>query len=79
MSWDDEASVVGAQSGYDEADVGIQSGDDEGPQIGEGAWVEGVWHDPIDPHPFAPRESHLRLEFHLDYNLNPIQVMTKCD
>jgi hypothetical protein len=69
MAWEDEADI-GVQSGDDEAD--FQSGKDKGPQIGEGAWVGGVWHNLIDPHPFAPRESLSRLEF--DRIMNRIQV-----
>jgi hypothetical protein len=60
MSWDDLANV-GVQFGNDDANNGVQSGDDdtddqanEVPGIGHGGWVDGVWHDPIDPHPIAP-------------------------
>jgi hypothetical protein len=74
---------VSVQFGNDDADDGVQSGDDdvddlenEGPGIGHGGWVDGEWHDPIDPHPIAPRERCSRSEFDLDYISNPIQVMT---
>jgi hypothetical protein len=60
----------------DEGDIGVESGDDQGPQVGQGAWVGGQWHDPIDPHMFPPRESRSRLEFDPDYVPKPSQVMT---
>jgi hypothetical protein len=78
MAWDDEADI-GVQSRDVDANDGIQLGDDEGPGIGHGAWVGGVWHDQIDPHHFATRESQSRLEFDLDYIPNPVQVMTMCN
>jgi hypothetical protein len=85
MSWDD-LSDISVQFGDDNDDDGVQSRDDddddladEGPGIGHGAWVGGVWHDQIDPHHFATRESQSRLEFDLDYIPNPVQVMTMCN
>jgi hypothetical protein len=41
--------------------------------------MDGKWHDPIDPHPIAPRECRSRLEFDSDYILNPVQVMSTRD
>ena len=38
-----------------------------GPRIGEGAWVDGVWKDPLDPHPVEPRQRCSREEFDPDY------------
>ncbi|RLN30111.1 hypothetical protein C2845_PM05G21440 [Panicum miliaceum] len=62
VSWDNLADI-GVQSGNDDADDGMQSRDDdaddlenEGPRIGHGDWVDGMWHNPIDPHPMAPSE-----------------------
>ena len=78
MVSDDEGNVR-VQSEDDDAGNGVESGDDEGPKIGHGAWVGGVWHDPIDPHPFTPRVSRSRLEVDLDYVPYPVQVMTTCD
>jgi hypothetical protein len=57
-SQDDEIEQIASHMvGDDESGVGVESRDDEGPKVGHGAWVEGQWHDPIDPHSFAPRES----------------------
>jgi hypothetical protein len=75
MVSDDEGNVR-VQSEDDDAGNSVESGDDEGPEIGHGAWVGGVWHDPIDPHPFPPRESRSRSEFDHDYEPNLRQVMT---
>jgi hypothetical protein len=41
--------------------------------------VDDQWHDPIDPHPIAPRECRSRSEFDPDYILNLVQVMTTRD
>jgi hypothetical protein len=43
--------------------------------IGQGTWVGNKWHNPLDPHPFPPRESRSREEFDPDYEPNPSQVM----
>ena len=64
MDWDDEG------------DAGVESGDDEIPQIGRGAYIAGVWCDPIDPHPFPQRERCSRSEFDQDYIPSPIRVRT---
>jgi hypothetical protein len=77
VSQDEEMDQIVSQMEWDdEGHVGVESRDDEGPQVGQKAWVVGQWHDPIDPHPFPPRESHSRLEFDLDYVSNPSQIMT---
>ena len=40
MQWDNvNEAEVGVQSWDDESDVGIQSGDEDGPRIGQGAWI----------------------------------------
>jgi hypothetical protein len=85
MSWDDLADV-GVQFWNDDADDGVQSGEDDandlankGSRIGHGCWIDSVWHDPIDPHPIAPREQRSRSEFDPDYISNPVQVMTTHD
>jgi len=40
MQWDNvNEAEVGVQSGDDESDVGVQSGDEDGPRIGQGAWI----------------------------------------
>jgi hypothetical protein len=86
MSWHDLANVA-VQFENDDADANVQSaGDDdaddlatEGPGIGLGGWVEGVWHDPIDPHPITPRECRSVSEFDPYYIRYPVQVMTTRD
>jgi hypothetical protein len=62
MSWDDLTNVR-VQFGNNDADDNVQSGDNdagdlenEGPGIGHGGWMDGQWHDPIDPHAITPRE-----------------------
>jgi len=42
LGWDNEADV-GVQSGDDGLDVGTESGDKDGPRIGQGAWVGNLW------------------------------------
>jgi hypothetical protein len=74
MEWDDEYSG-GVQFGNNEYDVDAVSRDDDDPRIGQGAWVDGKWHDPLDPHPVQPRESHSRKEFDPDYEPKAHQVM----
>ena len=77
MQWDNvNEAEVGVQPGDDESDVGVQSGDEDGRWIGQGAWVGKEWHDPIDPHPFPQRERRSREDFDLDYQPNLSQVMT---
>ena len=46
-----------------QADVDVQSatdksesGDEGGPRVGQGAWVNGRWVDLLDPHPVPQRE-----------------------
>ena len=43
---------VDVQSATDES----ESGDEGGPRVGQGAWVDGRWQDPLDPHLFPQRE-----------------------
>jgi hypothetical protein len=82
----DNLADVGVQFGNDDADDSVQFGDNDdddpendGPGIGHGGWVDGQWHDPLDPHPIAPRECRSRSEFDPDYILNPIQLMATRD
>ena len=51
----------------DHGDAQDESGDDDGPEIGRGAYGGGVWQDPLDPHLFPQRERRSRLEFDPDY------------
>jgi hypothetical protein len=75
MEWDNEHDV-GDQSGDKESDdVDVESGDKQGPRIGQGAWVGNKWHDPIDPHPIPARERRLGEAFDPDYEPEACQVM----
>jgi hypothetical protein len=77
VSQDEEMDQIVSQMEWDdEGHVGVESRDDEGPQVGQGAWVGGQWHDLIDPHPLPHRESRSKLEFDPEYVANPSQVMT---
>uniref|UniRef100_K3Y197 Uncharacterized protein n=1 Tax=Setaria italica TaxID=4555 RepID=K3Y197_SETIT len=60
-SWEDEANIG----------VGSRDENNDGPEIGAGVWVEGVWQDPLDPHPLPPREGRSMVDFDPDYNPNP--------
>ena len=57
-----------------QADVDVQSatdksesGDKGGPRVGQGAWVDGWWQDPFDPHPFPQKECRSMEALDLDY------------
>ena len=62
---------VEVQSATDES----ESGDDDGPRIGQGAWVNGRWEDPLDPHP-APQRERCSMEA-LDPDYEPEQQVMK--
>ena len=74
MEWDNQADID-VQSGEDESGVDAETGDEDGPRVGQGAWVGNRWHDPLDPHPIPPRESRSREAFDPDYEPEPRQVM----
>ena len=50
-----------------ESDVDAESGDEDGPRVGQGAWVDGRWVDPLDPHPVPQREKRSMEAFDLNY------------
>ena len=53
MTQDEEIEQIASQMDWnDHGDAQDESGDDEGPQIGRGAYVGGVWQDPLDSHLF---------------------------
>ena len=54
--------------------AGVQSGDDEVDRDGQGAFVDGVWLDAIDPHPCPPRQRFSLEDFDPDYVSSPAQV-----
>ena len=62
---------VDVQSAMDES----ESGDEDGPRVGQGAWVDGGWQDPLDPHPFPQRERRSMDALDLDYEPKQRQVM----
>ena len=72
----DELEKIASQIEWDEDQRSNSiSEDEEGPRIGQGAWVDGKWQDPLDPFPIEPRQSRSREELDLDYEPEPHQVM----
>ena len=77
MSQDEEFERIVSQMEWDdEGDAGVEHGDDEGPRVGQGAYVAGVWCDAIDPHPFGPRQSCSLSDIDPDYVPSPIRIRT---
>ena len=70
MELENEADVD-VQSATDES----ESGDDNGPRVGQGAWVNGRWQDPLDPDPVPQRERRSMEALDPDYELEQRQVM----
>ena len=62
---------VDVQSATDES----ESGDEDGPRVGKGAWVRGRWQDPLDPHPFPQRDRRSMEALDPDYEPEQRQVM----
>ena len=62
---------IDVQSAMDES----ESGDEDGPRVGQGAWVDGRWQDPLDPHTFSHRKSRSQDALDLDYEPKQCQVM----
>ena len=62
---------VDVQSATDES----ESGDDNGPRVGQGAWVNGRWEDPLDPH-LVPQRERRSMEA-LDPDYEPEQQVMK--
>ena len=77
MSQDEEFERIVSQMDWDdEGDTGVEHGDDEGPQEGQGAYVAGVWCDPIDLHLFGPKRRCLLSDIDPDYVSSPVRVRT---
>ena len=74
MSQEEKIEQLASQ--MDWGDTGVESGDDEGPQEGQGAYVAGVWCDALDPHPIAPRQRCSLSDFDPDYVPSPARVRT---
>jgi len=60
---------VDVQSATDES----ESGDEDGPRVGQGAWVDGRWQDPLDPFPQIESRSQDALD--PDYEPEQRQIM----
>ena len=72
----DELERIASQIEWEEEyDCNSVSEDEEGPRIGQGAWVDGKLQDPLDPFPVEPRQSRSREELDPDYESEPRQVM----
>ena len=77
----DELQQIASQMELEtQADVDVQSatgesesGDESGPRVGQGAWVDGKWQDPLDPFPQIESRSQDALD--LDYEPKQCQVM----
>lgn len=54
LSQCEEVNNIADQMVFEDENEDDASGED-GPQVGLGAFVDGVWQDPIDPHPVPPR------------------------
>ena len=55
-------------------DTGVQSEDEEVDRDGQGAFVDGVWLDAIDPHPCPPRQRFSLEDFDPYYVASPARV-----
>ena len=62
---------IDVQSATDES----ESGDDNGPMVGQGAWVNGRWVDLLDSHPVPQRERLSMDALDPDYEPEQCQVM----
>ena len=74
MPMSQEEEIGQLASRMDWGDAGVESGDDEGPQEGQRAFVAGVWLDAIDPHPCPPRQRFSLEDFDPDYVSSPARV-----
>ena len=75
MTQEEEIEQLASQMDWGD-DAGVQSGEDKVDREGQGAFVAGLWLDPIDPHLFPPRQRFSLSDFDLDYVLSPAQVRT---
>jgi len=62
---------VDVQSATDES----ESGDEDGPRVGKGAWKDDRWQDPLDPHPFPQRYCRSMEVLDPDYEPEQRQVI----
>ena len=75
MTQEEEIEQLASQMDWGD-DAGVQSGEDEVDRDGQGAFVAGLWLDPIDPHPIPPRQRFSLLDFDPDYVPSPARVRT---
>ena len=73
MTQEEEMEQLASQMDWSD-DAGVQSGDDEVDRDGQGAFVDGVWLDAIDPHPCPPRQRFSLEDFDPDYVASPARV-----
>ena len=75
MTQEEEIEQLASQMDWGD-DARVQSGEDEVDREGQGAFVAGLWLDPIDPHPILPRQRFSLSDFHRDYVPSPAWVRT---
>ena len=66
MTQEEEIEQLASQMDWGD-DAGVQSGEDEVDQEGQGAFVAGLWLDPKDPHLIPPRQRFSLEDFDPDY------------
>ena len=66
MTQEEEMEQLASQMDWGD-DTGVQSEDEEVDRDGQGAFVDGVWLDAIDPHPCPPRQRFSLEDFDPDY------------
>ena len=75
MTQEEEMEQLASQMDWSD-DAGVQSGDDEVDRDRQGAFVDGVWLDAIDPHQCPPRQRFSLSDFDPDYVPSPARVRT---
>ena len=73
MTQEEEMEQLASQMDWGD-DTGVQSEDEEVDRDGQGAFVDGVWLDAIDPHPCPPRQRFSLEDFDRDYIPSPARV-----
>ena len=73
MTQEEEMEQLASQMDWGD-DTGVQSEDEEVDRDGQGAFVDGVWLDAIDPHPCPPRQRFSLEDFDPDYVSSPARV-----
>ena len=73
MTQEEEMKQLASQMDWGD-DAEVQSGDDEVDRDGQGAFIDVVWLDAIDPHPCPPRQRFSLEDFDPDYVPSPARV-----